>query len=53
MGQSVLVSACVFNKILKAQPVKNQEFPKYQTLQKPTYQIDSLRKEIFKKEKFT
>ena len=44
-----LVPASVYNKSLIAQSVTKQELPKYQPPQNPTYQIDSLKKEITKK----
>ena len=47
MEQFVLVPASVYNK--SAQSVTKQELPKYKTEQPPTYQIDSLKKEINKK----
>ena len=50
MEQFVLVPASVYNnsnKIsLNTQAVTKQKFPKYQVEQNPTYQIDSLKKEI-------
>ena len=46
MDQFVLVPASVYNKSLITQSVTKQELPKYQPSQKPTYQIDSLKKEI-------
>ena len=49
MDQFVLVPASVYNKSLKTQSVTKQELPKYQPSQNPTYQIDSLKKEINKK----
>ena len=49
MEQSVLVPASVFNKSLNTQAVTKRELPKYQAEQNPTYQIDSLIKEINKK----
>ena len=49
MDQFVLVPASVYNKSLITQPVTQQELPKYQPSQNPTYQIDSLKKEINKK----
>ena len=49
MEQFVLVPASVYNKSLITQSVTKQELPKYQPLQNPTYQIDSLKKEINKK----
>ena len=48
MDQFVLVPASVYNKSLIAQSVTKQEFPKYQSSQNPTYQLDSLKKEINK-----
>ena len=39
----------MYNKSLITQSVKKQELPKYQLSQNPTYQIDSLEKEINKK----
>ena len=49
MDQFVLVPASVYNKSLITQSVTKQELQKYQTSQNPTYQIDSLKKEISKK----
>ena len=49
MEQFVLVPASLYNKSLINQSVTKQEFPKYQSSQNPTYQIDSLEKEINKK----
>ena len=49
MEQFVLVPASAYNKSLISQSVTKQELPKYQLLQNPTYQIDSLKKEISKK----
>ena len=49
MEQFVLVPASVYNKSLITQSVTKQELPTYQPLQNPTYQIDSLKKEINKK----
>ena len=49
MDQFVLVPASVYNKSLITQSVTKQELPKYQPSQNPTYQIDSLKKEIDKK----
>ena len=39
----------MYNKSLITQSVTKQELPKYQPLQNPTYQNDSLKKEINKK----
>ena len=47
MEQFVLVPASVYNK--SAQSVTKQEFPKYRAEQPPTYQIDSLKRDINKK----
>ena len=47
MEQFFLVPASVYNK--SAQSVTKQELPKYTAEQPPTYQIDSLKKEINKK----
>ena len=44
MEQFVLVPASVYNKSLITQSVINQEIPKYQPSQNPTYQIDSLKR---------
>ena len=49
MEQFVLVSASVHNKSVTAQPVTKQELPKFKTEQPPTYQIDSLKRDINKK----
>ena len=49
MDPFVLVPASVYNKSLITQSVTKQELPKYQSSQNPTYQIDSLQKEINKK----
>ena len=49
MDQFVLVPASVYNKSLNTQSVTKQERAKYQPSQNPTYQIDSLKKEINKK----
>ena len=49
MDQFVLVPASVYKKSLVTQSVTKQELPKYQPSQNPTYQIDSLKKEINKK----
>ena len=39
----------MYNKNLITQSFANQELPKYQLSQNPTYQIDSIKKEIYKK----
>ena len=49
MEQFVLVPASVYNKSLTAQSVTKQELPKFKTEQPPTYQIDSLKRDINKK----
>ena len=49
MQQVVPVPASVYNKCLAIQSVTKQELPKYQPSQNPTYQTDSLEKEIDKK----
>ena len=49
MEQFVLVPASVYNKSVTAQSVTKQELPKYKAEQHPTYQIDSLKKDINKK----
>ena len=49
MEQFVLIAASVYNKSLRTQLVTKQKLPKYQPLQNPTYQVDSLKKEINKK----
>ena len=47
MEQFVLVPASVYNK--SAQSVTKQELPKYKAEQPPTYQIDSIKRDINKK----
>ena len=49
MEQFVLVPASVYNKSLTTQSVTKQELPKYKAEQPPTYQIDSLKRDINKK----
>ena len=49
MEQFVLVPASVYNKSLITQSVTKQELPKYQPSQNPTYQVESLKKEVNKK----
>ena len=46
MDQFVLIPASVYNKSLITQSATKQELPKYQPSQNPTFQIDSLKKEI-------
>ena len=48
MEHFVIVPASVYNKNLITQSVTKQEFPKNQPSQNPTYQVDSLKKEIHK-----
>ena len=49
MEQFVLVPASMYNKSVTAQSVTKQELPKYKAEQPPTYQIDSLKRDINKK----
>ena len=49
MEQFLLVQAPVHNKSVTTQSVTKQELPKYKTEQPPTYQIDSLKKDVIKK----
>ena len=49
MEQFVLVPASVYNKSVTAQSFTKQELPKYKAEQPPTYQIDSLKRDINKK----
>ena len=49
MEQIVLVPASVKNKSVTTQSVTKQELPNYKTEQSPTYQIDSLKRDINKK----
>ena len=49
MEQSVLVPASVYNKSVTAQSVTKQELPKNKADQPPTYQFDSLKRDINKK----
>ena len=49
MEQFVLVPASVYNKSVTTQSVTKQELPKYKAEQPPTYQIDSLKRDIKKK----
>ena len=48
MEQFILVPASVYNKSLTTQSVTKQELPKYKADQPPTYQIDSLKRDINK-----
>ena len=49
MEQFVLVPASVYNKSVTSQPVTKQELSKNKGEQPPTYQIDSLKRDINKK----
>ena len=49
MEQFVLASASVYNKSVTTSFVTKQEFQKYKAEQPPTYQIDSLKRDINKK----
>ena len=49
MEQFLLVPASVYNKSVTTQSVTKQELPKYKVEQPPTYQIDSLKRNINKK----
>ena len=49
MEQFVLVPASVYNESLITQSVTKRKRPKYQPSQNPTYQVDSLKKEINEK----
>ena len=49
MEQFVLVPASVYNKSVTTQSITKQELPKYKAEQPPTYQIDSLKRDINKK----
>ena len=49
MEQFVLVPASVYNKSVTTQSVTKQELPKCKPEQPPTYQIDSLKRDINKK----
>ena len=49
MEQFVLVPASVYNKSVTTQSVTKQELPKYKAEQPPTYQNDSLKRDINKK----
>ena len=48
MEQFVPVPASVYNKSVTTQSVTKQELPKYKAEQPPTYQIDSLKRDINK-----
>ena len=49
MEQFVLVPASVYNKSVTTQSVTKKELPKYKAEQPPTYQIDSLKRDINRK----
>ena len=49
MEQFVLVPASVYNKSVTTHSVTKQELPKYKAEQPPTYQIDSLKRDVNKK----
>ena len=49
MEQIVLVPASVYKKSVTTQSVTKRELPNYKTEQPPTYQIDSLKRDINKK----
>ena len=49
MEQFDLVPASVYNKSVTTQSVTKQELPKYKAEQPPTYQIDSTKRDIYKK----
>ena len=49
MEQFVVVPASVYNKSVTTESDTKQELPKYEAEQPPTYQIDSLRRDINKK----
>ena len=48
MEQFVLVSASVYSKSVTTQSVTKQELPKYKAEQPPTYQIESIKRNINK-----
>ena len=49
MEKLLLVPASMYNQNSITQTGQKQELPKYQPSQNPTYQIDSLKKDINKK----
>ena len=49
MEQIVLVPAAVYKKSVTRQSVTKQELPRYKVEQPPTYQIESLKRDINKK----
>ena len=49
MEQFVLVPASVYSKSVTTQSVTKHELPKYEAGQPPTYQIDSIKRDINKK----
>ena len=48
MEKFVLFPASVYNKSVTTQSFTKQELPKYKAEQPPTYQIDSLKRDIYK-----
>ena len=46
MEQFVLVAASVYNKSVTTQSVTKQELPKYKAEQPPSYQTDSIKRDI-------
>ena len=49
MEQFVLVLSSVYNKSVTTQSVTKQELPMYKAEQPPTYQLDSLKRDIIRK----
>ena len=49
MEQFVLIPASVYNKSVTTHTVTKQELPKYKAELPPTYQIDSLKRDLNKK----
>ena len=49
MEQFVLVPASVYDKSVTTQSVTKQELPKYKAEQPPTYQIETLKRDVNKK----
>ena len=45
MEHFVVFPASVYNKSLNNESIRKKDFPKYQLLENPTYQIDPLKKE--------
>ena len=48
MEQFGLVPASVYNKLVPRQTLKKHELPKFKAEQPPTYQIDSLKRDLKK-----